>query len=201
MPFDARSPAHCGAVRRRGRVRSRGSQAAHLRSRGSRASGRPGRAAPWRRFRGTARSSSSSSLVVAVRQHAAVVEHDDLIGERDRRQAVGDDERRAPRHRLVERELDLALGRGVDGGGGVVEDQHARVGQQRAGDRQALALAAGQRQPALADLRLEALGQARDELVGLCAPRRVFDLLPASRRAARRRCSRRPTRRTGTGRR
>ena len=36
-----------------------------------------------------------------------MVEHDDLVGQRDRRQAVGDDERRAPGHRLVERELDL----------------------------------------------------------------------------------------------
>ena len=50
------------------------------------------------------------------------------------------------------------LGRGVDGGGGVVEDQHARVGEQRARDRQALALAAGERQPALADSRVITLG-------------------------------------------
>src|SRR5664280_1591344 len=39
-------------------------------------------------------------LVVAVCDDAAVVEHDDLVGERDRRKAVGDDERRAPGHRL-----------------------------------------------------------------------------------------------------
>ena len=122
-------------------------------------------------------------LVVAVRDDAAVVEHDDLIGQRDRREAVGDHERRAPGHRLVERELDALLGRGVDRRGGVVEDQHARVGQQRAGDRQALALAAGQRQAALADARVEALRQARDEVVGLRAPRGRFDLLDGSRRA------------------
>ena len=89
---------------------------------------------------------------------------------------MGDHERRAPRHRLVERELDALLGRGVDRGGGVVEDQHARVGEQRAGDRHALALAAGQRQPALADARVEALRQARDEVVGLRAARGRFDL-------------------------
>ena len=100
-------------------------------------------------------------LVVAVGDDPAVVEHDDLIGQRDRGEAVGDDEGGAPGHRLVERELDLLLGRGVDRGGGVVEDQHARVGEQRAGDRQALALAAGERQAALADPRVEALGQAR----------------------------------------
>ena len=72
----------------------------------------------------------------------AVLEHDDLVGQRDRRQAVGDDERRAARHHLAQRELDLLLGRGVDRRGRVVEDQDARVGQQRARDRDALALAA-----------------------------------------------------------
>ena len=57
--------------------------------------------------------------------------------------------------------LMLLLGRGVDRGGRVVEDQHARVGEQRARDRDPLALAAGQRQAALADARVVALRQAR----------------------------------------
>src|SRR4051794_5491675 len=43
-------------------------------------------------------------LVIAVRDHATVIEHNDLVCERDRRQAVRDHERRAPGHRLVERE-------------------------------------------------------------------------------------------------
>ena len=45
---------------------------------------------------------------------------------------------------------------------------------QRARDRQALALAAGERQAALADLRVIALRQARDELVRLRAARRLL---------------------------
>ena len=49
----------------------------------------------------------------------------------------------------------------------------ARVGEDRAGDREPLALAAGERQAALADARVVAVGQALDELVRLCAPRRV----------------------------
>ena len=80
--------------------------------------------------------------VVAVGEHPPAVEHDDLLGEGDGREAVGDDEGRAPGHRLVEREPDQALGGRVDRGGGIVEDQHARVGQQRAGNGQALTLAA-----------------------------------------------------------
>ena len=97
-------------------------------------------------------------LVVALRDDPTVVEHDDLIRQRDRGEAVGDHERRASRHRLGERQLDALLGRGVHRGGRVVEHQHARVGQQRARDRDALALAARDRQAALADLRVVALG-------------------------------------------
>ena len=89
---------------------------------------------------------------------------------------MGDHEGGAPGHRLGERELDALLGGGVDRGGGVVEDQHARVGDERARDRQALALAAGERDAALADLGVIALRQARDELVRLRAARGLFDL-------------------------
>ena len=98
-------------------------------------------------------------VVGAARGDRAVLEHDDLVGERDRREAVGDHERRAARHHLAQRELDLLLGRGVDRRGGVVEDQDPRVGEDRARDRDPLALAAGERQPALADTRVVALGQ------------------------------------------
>ena len=127
----------------------------------------------------------------AVVEQAAALEHGDLVGERDRRQAVGDDERRAARHDLLQRALDLLLGRRVDGRGGVVEDQDARVGEQRAGDRDALALAARQRQAALADARVVAVGQRLDEAVRLRALGGRDDLLArAPRRAARRRCCR-----------
>ena len=49
----------------------------------------------------------------------------------------------------------------VDGGGGVVEDEDARVGEQRAGQRDALALAAGQGEPLLADDGVVAVRAAR----------------------------------------
>ena len=85
--------------------------------------------------------------------------------------------------------------------GGVVEDQDARVGEQRARDRDPLALAARQRQPALADARVVAVGQLGDEAGRLGALGRALDLLARSRPAARRRCSRARWPRTGTGRR
>ena len=90
----------------------------------------------------------------------AMVEHHDLVGQGDRREPVGDHERRATRHRLGKCQLDALLGGGVHRGGGVVEHQHARVRQQRPRDRQSLALATGQGQAALADLGLIALRQA-----------------------------------------
>ena len=74
---------------------------------------------------------------------AALLEHHDLVGERDRRQPVRDHERGPPRHHLGKRGLDVALCRGVDARGRVVEDQDARLCQQRTRDGYALALAAG----------------------------------------------------------
>ena len=96
----------------------------------------------------------------APRRDAPVLEHDDLVGERDRRQPVGDDQRRPAAHHLAQREPDPRLGRRVDRGGRVVEDEDARIDEERAGDREPLALAAGERDPALADHRLVAVREA-----------------------------------------
>ena len=64
---------------------------------------------------------------------------------------VRDHEGGAVLHHLVERGLHLGLGGGVERAGRLVEDQDRRVLQQRARDRQPLALAAGQQAAALAD--------------------------------------------------
>ena len=81
----------------------------------------------------------------AARGDPPVVEDDDLVGERDRRQAVGDDDRRPAAHDLAQPGADPRLGRRVDRGGRVVEDEDARVDEQRPRDRDALALAARER--------------------------------------------------------
>ena len=57
--------------------------------------------------------------------------------------------------------------RHVEHGHRFVGDQHLRLHRQRAGDRHALPLPAGQRQPALADHGVVAVGQLGDELVHL----------------------------------
>ena len=62
-----------------------------------------------------------------------------------------------PVHHPLQRQLDQVLGLGIHAGGGIVEDQDARVGQQGAGDRQALLLPAGKGHAALAHLGIVAV--------------------------------------------
>ena len=92
--------------------------------------------------------------------------HDQPVGFAQRAQAMGDGDRRAALDQVVERQLNLALGLGIDRDGGLVEDQDPRIDQQRPGDRNALPLAAGERLAALADQRVVTQGQPQDELVG-----------------------------------
>ena len=98
-------------------------------------------------------------LVGALVGHPAVVDDDDAVGQAQGRAPVGDQQRRAALHERAQRGVDLLLGLRVDRGGGVVEDQHARVGDQRPGEGDALALAARQGEPALADDGVVAVGQ------------------------------------------
>ena len=74
--------------------------------------------------------------------------------------------------------------------GGVVEDEHPRVDEDRPGDGDALALAAAEREATLADHRVVALGQVVDELVGAGELARPARPRRAGRRAGRRRCCR-----------
>ena len=101
---------------------------------------------------------SSPSCVPSATTRPCVDQHHP-VGEGDRRGPVGDDDRGAPAHHLAERGADLVLLGGVDRRGGVVEDQHARVGEDGPGDGDALALAARQREAALTDDRVVAVGQ------------------------------------------
>ena len=106
----------------------------------------------------------------------AVLQHHDLVGVAHGRQAVGDDEGGAARHQRLERLLDARLRRRVERAGRLVEDQDRRVLEQRAGDGQALALAARQGRAALADQGVVALRLAHDEVVRLGERGRLLDL-------------------------
>ena len=84
---------------------------------------------------------ASSSVVRALLDDLAVLEDDDQVGARivERRCAMMNAVR--PGEEPAQRELDLPLGADVDARGRLVEDQDARVGEQRARERDELALA------------------------------------------------------------
>ncbi len=107
----------------------------------------------------------------------AAVEHRDLVGVAHRREAVSDHDRRAALGQPLERLADGALGLHVERARGLVEHEHRRVAQDGAGDRDPLALAAGEAEAALADDGVVALGQRRDRVVDLGGARRLLDLL------------------------
>ena len=111
--------------------------------------------------------------------HAPGVEHGHAVGQGEGGSAVGDEQRGAALRQHAQRLVDGRLGGGVDRGGGVVEHEDPRVGEHRAGQGDALALPARQREPALADEGVVAVGELVDERVHLGRTGRGADLLVA----------------------
>ncbi len=90
--------------------------------------------------------------------------HEDAVARQHGGKPVRDHERRAIGHQPGQRRLHQRLAFRIERGCRLVEQQERRVAQDRARDGDALALTAGQRHAALADLRVVALRQAADEL-------------------------------------
>ena len=91
----------------------------------------------------------------------ALVEHHDLVGADDGGEPVRDDQRGAVLGNAVERILDVPLGVAVERRGRLVEQQDRRAFQDGARDGDALLLAAGELEAALADLGVVALRRQR----------------------------------------
>ncbi len=123
-------------------------------------------------------------LVRADVDNAALVEDSDAIGEVQRGAAVGYQERRAALHDHAQGGVDPLFHLGVDGARGVVEDEDARVGEDRPGERHPLALTARQGEPSLSDDGVVAPRQLFDELVRLGSPCGGLDLLEGGVRPA-----------------
>ncbi len=102
---------------------------------------------------------SSSSWWVPTAGDPAVVQHGDPVGEQHGARAVGDHQGGGGAQHLAQRLLDQRLGVHVERGERVVQHQELRVADDRAGQRQALPLAAGQAQALLADLGVDAVRQ------------------------------------------
>ena len=117
--------------------------------------------------------------MVAGLDDRAVLEHDDTVRPDHARQPVREDEGRAAPHQPVERALDDRLVFRVHRRQRFVENQNRGVAQQRASDRDTLALAAREPDAPLADHGAIALRQPRDELVGIRGARRRLDFLGA----------------------
>src|SRR6476661_4673742 len=74
----------------------------------------------------------------------AVLDDENLVRTPDGGEAVRDDDRGTAVQQPIERLLDQDLGRTIDVRRGLVEDEDARVGEQRAGDRNQLPLSRGE---------------------------------------------------------
>ncbi|AQA24988.1 hypothetical protein BTZ20_5046 [Rhodococcus sp. MTM3W5.2] len=107
---------------------------------------------------------------------ASAIENDDLVRVADRGQPVRDGDRGASPADGVERGLHCPLRLVVQRAGRLVEDQHPRIAQQGARDRDALLLAAREPVTARADDGVIAVGQGRDQLVHLGVARRRLDV-------------------------
>ena len=108
--------------------------------------------------------------MVADFHHGALIHHHNHVGGTDGREAVGDEEHRAAAEGLEQIAADLPFGAGVEGTGGLIEDQHAGVLQHRPSQGHALPLTTGQSSPPFADRAVVALRQLHDEVVGAGDP-------------------------------
>jgi hypothetical protein len=102
---------------------------------------------------------------------APLIEHEDRVGIGNGREAVGDRQRGAVCRYGVQRGQNVLFGAGVERAGRFVEQQDRRVLDQRAGNSDALLLAARQLQAAFAHFGVEALRQALDQFCISEAPR------------------------------
>ena len=105
--------------------------------------------------------------MVADRADAAAVHHDDAVGILHGSDALRNDDLGGLGNELTEPLADQGVGLGVHRAGGVVQDQHFGLFQQRAGNAQALLLAAGYVGAALLDPGVVLVGELLDEFVGL----------------------------------
>jgi hypothetical protein len=119
-------------------------------------------------------------LVAALGDHPAPVEQDHPLGQAlAGRLATSGTVALGP----VQPGQECRLGVDVDVGEGVVEDPHPRLHQERPGQRDPLALAAGQGVALLADHRVQALGQPLEHVAGGRRGQGVEHLLVAGLRA------------------
>src|SRR5687768_935799 len=95
------------------------------------------------------------------------LEHENLVGAPDCREAMRDDERRPPTAKRVQPVLDERLAFAVEARRRFVENQHARIRENSPRDGHTLALAPRQLDAPLSDHRFVLIGELLDELVAM----------------------------------
>ena len=123
-------------------------------------------------------------VVRATLDDAAGIHDKDLVRVHHGRQPVSDDERGTPFRYLLEFRLDRLLGGRIERRSRLIENQDARILEDRARDRHALLLAARELQAALADAGLVTLRQGFDEFVDVRGLRRSDHFVARGLRAA-----------------
>src|SRR5215471_17814807 len=98
--------------------------------------------------------------VAALFEHGALVEKEDVVGAPQERRPVRGDDRRPSLHQEIDRLADDLFRLGLYRRGRLVEQEDLGIGEERAGDAHALALAAGKLDAALADLGVVAAGKS-----------------------------------------
>src|SRR5512135_511428 len=104
------------------------------------------------------------------------LEYQDLIRALDGGEPVRDHERRPAAAQTLQAVLDQRLALGIEAGGGLIQDQDSRIGQDGPGDRHPLALAPRELHAALPHHRVVAVLELPDELVAMGDPGDGLDL-------------------------
>ncbi len=106
----------------------------------------------------------------------AILHEVNRVGMRDGLQPMRDDDNGPIFEQACDRRLDMALGFAVQRCGRLIEQHDRCVAKKGAGDRDALALTAGQLNAVLPDRGIVTFGEARDEFVRVRGAGRSDDL-------------------------
>ena len=97
----------------------------------------------------------------------ALLDHHDAVTGQHGGEPMGDHQGGAVTHQFFQRGLHQRLALRIERRGGFIEQQQRRIAQDGTRDCDALALAAGQRDAALAELRFKSTRQTADEFGGV----------------------------------
>ena len=115
--------------------------------------------------------------MVAPLDDLPLLQDHDGPGVADGGKPVGDDKHRPARREAVHALFNQFFRPGVDGAGGLVQNQHRRVRHGGPGDCQQLPLPLAETAAVVGDPGVVAVGQVADKGVRICQPRRRPDLL------------------------